>query len=112
MAKKTLLTCDLHGDETPARTVTFALEGSTYEIDLCEEHIGALRDALTPYVGLARRSGGSSRGGGRSRSTSRRDPTQTQAIRDWARGAGHKVSSRGRIPASVVEAYEKSHRSR
>jgi hypothetical protein len=110
MAKKTLLTCDLHGDETTARSVTFALEGSTYEIDLCEEHAGALHDALGPYVGLARRASSTSRGGSRPRSSSRRDPAQTQAIREWARGNGHKVSKRGRIPASVVAAYEAAHR--
>jgi hypothetical protein len=109
MAKKTLLTCDLHGDETTGRTVTFGLEGSAYEIDLCEEHAGALHDALGPYVGLARRTASSGRGG-RSRASSRRDATQTQAIRDWARSNGHKVSSRGRIPASVIEAYEAAHR--
>jgi hypothetical protein len=111
MARKTLLTCDLHGDETPARSVTFALEGSSYEIDLCEEHTGALHDALAPYVGLARRSGSSrSRSTSRARSDGRRDASQTQAIRQWARSNGRKVSKRGRIPASVVEAYHAAQR--
>jgi hypothetical protein len=31
------------------------------------------------------------------------------AIRDWARKNGHAVSDRGRIPASVVDAYEAAH---
>jgi hypothetical protein len=30
----------------------------------------------------------------------------TTAIREWAREHGHKVSDRGRIPKSVIEAYE------
>jgi len=30
----------------------------------------------------------------------------TTAIRDWAREHGHKVSDRGRIPKSVLEAYQ------
>jgi hypothetical protein len=41
-----------------------------------------------------------SRGG-----STRVDREQTQAIREWARNNGHKVSERGRIPASVLEAY-------
>ena len=34
---------------------------------------------------------------------------QAGAIRDWARKNGHNVSDRGRIPASVVNAYEEAH---
>ena len=30
-------------------------------------------------------------------------------IREWARENGHAVSDRGRIAASVIEAYEKAH---
>ena len=33
------------------------------------------------------------------------DREQNQAIRDWARKRGMKVSDRGRIPAEVLEAY-------
>jgi len=32
-----------------------------------------------------------------------------QAIRDWARRNGHQVSDRGRIAASVVDAFEAAH---
>jgi hypothetical protein len=37
------------------------------------------------------------------------DREQASAIRDWARRNGHQVSDRGRIPASVVSAYEDAH---
>jgi hypothetical protein len=30
---------------------------------------------------------------------------QNQAIREWAAGQGMKISERGRIPATVLEAY-------
>jgi hypothetical protein len=33
------------------------------------------------------------------------DREQNQAIREWARKQGMKVSDRGRIPAEVLEAY-------
>ncbi|WP_280377176.1 Lsr2 family DNA-binding protein, partial [Nocardia wallacei] len=36
------------------------------------------------------------------------DREQTAAIRDWARRNGYNVSSRGRIQADVVAAYNKA----
>jgi len=54
-----LLVCDLHGDETPAsQTLEFALDGAAYEIDLCDEHAGQLRESLAGFVGVARRVAG------------------------------------------------------
>lgn len=34
------------------------------------------------------------------------DPQRAQAIRQWARDNGHKVSARGRISAVVIDAYD------
>jgi hypothetical protein len=103
-----LLVDDLDGGGAD-ETVSFALDGANYEIDLSTGNAAALRETLAPYVGHARRA---SRGPGRSATTSRpnkggvrADREQTQAIREWARNNGHKVSDRGRIPASVVDAY-------
>ena len=91
-------------------TVTFALDGVSYEIDLNAKNAGALRDALAPYVGHGRRSvGGGRRSAGRpgaSRGTGKRDLGD---VREWARANGHKVSDRGRISAEVQAAYEKAH---
>ncbi len=110
MAKKTqvILIDDL--DEGQAdETVTFGLDGSTYEIDLSSKNAGALRDALARYVGaahrLARSGGRGAAVSGRGRGAASADREQTQAIRAWARRNGHTVSDRGRIPASIVEAY-------
>jgi Lsr2 len=89
-------------------TVSFGLDGATYEIDLSAKNAAKLRDALAQYVGNARRS---SRSGGRPPGPSRRgrgargDREQTQAIREWARKNGHKIGEKGRIPASILEAY-------
>jgi hypothetical protein len=33
------------------------------------------------------------------------DREQSAAIRDWARRNGHNVSTRGRIPADVIDAF-------
>jgi Lsr2 len=50
----TRLVDDLDGSEA-LTTVSFSLDGSTYEIDLSESHLVALQEALAPYVTAARR---------------------------------------------------------
>ncbi|MDQ3735553.1 MAG: Lsr2 family protein [Actinomycetota bacterium] len=112
MARKVqvILTDDIDGD-TADETVAFALDGTSYEIDLSAKNSKALREAIAPYVGHARRVTKSRRsatsGSGRSGGTA--DRAQTQAIRDWARRNGHKVSDRGRIPSTVIEAFNSAH---
>lgn len=99
-------------DNTDAdETVTFALDGVSYEIDLNTANAAQLRDALAPWVGHARRAGGrkaSGRSSGGSGGGSRRK--DVSAVREWARKNGHDVSERGRIPAAVQEAYDKANR--
>jgi hypothetical protein len=96
---------DLDGGNA-TETVSFALDGSTYEIDLSAQNAAKLRDSLAPYVANARRAGrqlGAARRNGRA--PARADREQTQAIREWARQNGHKVGEKGRIPAAILEAY-------
>jgi hypothetical protein len=101
---------DLDGDKAD-ETVEFGLDGKNYEIDLSGSNAEKLRDALASYVAAARRPGGRRRGGAATASATaaaRRpsvDREQNQAIREWARKRGMKVSDRGRIPADVLEAY-------
>jgi hypothetical protein len=97
---------DLDGDAAD-ETVEFGIDGKTYEIDLSEANAAKLRDGLASYVAAARRSGSRRRGGAGSTSNRRAsvDREQNQAIREWARKRGMKVSDRGRIPAEVLEAY-------
>ena len=100
---------DVDGSEA-SETIEFSLEGRSYELDLSEENAAKLRDAFAPFVGAARRAdGGGRRRSGRGAPAVARpssDRERTQAIREWARENGHKVSDRGRIASSVVEAYE------
>lgn len=104
MAQKVrvLLIDDLDGSDA-VETVSFAVDGVTYEIDLNEKNAGDLRDAFAPWIGHARRSGGRRSGGRRSSSTARNG--DTAAIREWARSNGYEVSDRGRVPADIREAY-------
>jgi hypothetical protein len=99
---------DLDG-ETADETVEFGLDGKSFEIDLSKGNAGRLRDALAEYVAAARKSGGVRRRSATAAAVPPRRPSidreQNQAIRDWARKRGMKVSDRGRIPAEVLEAY-------
>ena len=100
---------DLDG-ESADETIEFGIDGKNYEIDLSKDNAGKLRDALAAYVAAARRSGGRRTRSSASAGPVRRpsiDREQNQAIREWARKRGMKVSDRGRIPAEVLEAYHK-----
>jgi hypothetical protein len=99
---------DLDGAQAD-ETVEFGLDGKNYEIDLSSGNAGKLREALQAYVAAARRPGGRRRSGAAASGGARRaavDRDQNQAIREWARKRGMKVSERGRIPADVLEAYQ------
>ena len=110
MAQKiqVLLVDDLDGSKAD-ESVTFALDGVTYEIDLTSEHAAQLREDFAKWIGAARKVSGrtaSSRGRSRGRRSS---ASSAEAIRQWARANGYTVSDRGRIPQSVREAYEAAH---
>jgi hypothetical protein len=117
MAQKVqvLLVDDLDGGEA-SETVSFSLDGTSYEIDLAQKNAGQLRDSFAKYVAAARKAGRSGGGsvtrsaGGRSRggSGTAMDRDQAAAIRSWAKKQGLKVSDRGRIPASIIEQYNQS----
>jgi len=106
MAQKVqvLLVDDLEGGDAD-ETVSFSLDGTTYEIDLSEKNATKMRDALAPFVGSARKAGGTKRR--RARATSNRE--RSADIRSWAKERGIKVNERGRIPANVVAQYEAAH---
>jgi hypothetical protein len=98
---------DIDGGEA-AETVTFALDGVSYEIDLSEKNAKKLRGDLATWTGHARR-GGSTRPTSRRRGSSASKRSDLAAVREWARANGHKVSDRGRISAEVQAAYDKAH---
>ena len=104
MAQKVniVLVDDIDGSDA-TETVTFALDGTSYEIDLNDKNATKLRDALAPFVGHARKVGGGRRTRSKAASSS---GASAKEIRDWARANGHQVPDRGRIPADVREAFE------
>lgn len=126
MAKtvRVFLTCDLHGDRDQVdgvASVAFGYDGRLLELDLCHEHLSQFSDAISPWASVARPYGSyggpPQEGQEGARRAARRPSTprvgtsreRLAAIREWAKAQGMEVSDRGRIPASVMQAYE--HRS-
>jgi len=107
MAQKVniVLVDDLDGSEA-SETVSFGLDGASYEIDLNSANAGKLRDALSKYVGHARKVGGRRAAGRRGVSSV---GVAAKDVRAWARGNGYDLPDRGRIPADVQAAYAAAH---
>ncbi len=110
MAKKVqVLLVDDVDKSTPAdETVSFALDGVSYEIDLTSENATKLRDDFAMWIGHAERTGGrrSTARAGKAAGAGRKQ--DLGAVREWARANGYTVSDRGRISAEVQQAYEKA----
>jgi hypothetical protein len=112
MARKitTTVVCDLphDGEVVSKETVSFSFEGTAYEIDVCTAHAKELHDKFGAYTGSARRAG-TAAAGRRRRSRTGPGRERSADIRAWARQKGHKVSERGRIPATIISEYEAAH---
>lgn len=109
MAKKVTVTLvdDFDGSGPADETVEFSIDGVSYEIDLSAKNAQKIRDDFKQWIDAGRRVGGRRRGrsGGGARGRASIDREQSAAIREWARRNGHKVSTRGRIPADIIEAF-------
>ncbi len=107
MAQKiqVLLIDDLDGGDAEG-TVRFGLDGVEYEIDLSAEHAEALRRALAPFVGAARRSPAAGRRPARGGRRAGAGGLDTTEVREWARAQGIEVKDRGRMPAEVVARFK------
>ena len=110
MAKRTvhMLIDDIDGGDAD-ETITFALDGIQYEIDLSKKNAAKMRDGIARYIDAGTRLG---RGAttarvtaGRGRGPAKADRDQNRAIREWAQAKGLDVSDRGRIKQEIVERY-------
>ena len=110
MAQKVVveLSDDLDGSQAD-ETITFALDGRSYEIDLNTKNASKLREVLAPYAAAGRKQGGSRRDAKKAavaRDSNRPDPV---AVRAWAESQGIEVAARGRVPAEVIEKFQAAH---
>ena len=109
MARKVVveLVDDFDGKSTAEETVLFSVDGVSYEIDLSVLNASQLRGIFEKWTPHARKVGRVPRSK-TVKAVPAADHEQTTAIRQWATKNGHKVSTRGRISAGVVEAYKKA----
>ena len=117
MAQKvvTLFTDDLTGEESAEiDTYTILVNGAGVEIDLTPDSHDKLMEALGPFLhaeGARRVRDGSTsktrRTRGAQAGSTKSDDSAT--IRTWAKEQGYEVNDRGRVSATVREAYEKAH---
>lgn len=103
---------DLDGTELAdgaGGTVSFALDGTSYEIDLSTANAAKLRGALASYIAAGRKVSGRASTRGGSRPSGSRSAIDAAVVREWARTQGLQVSERGRVSGDIIEAYQARH---
>jgi hypothetical protein len=114
MAHQTTVTYldDIDGGKA-VETVSFALDGAHYAIDLSAKNAKALRKALAEFVEHGRHIKPSTSATGRAQtkgpgrgSRSRPGGHEMAAVRAWAAERGIEVAPRGRIASNVKAQYE------
>ena len=101
MASRTIILLEDDVDGSQAEeTIEFGIDGTTYVIDLSDSNAKKLRGAFDSYISKARKLSGK-------RSTSRKasSAVDLKAVRAWAASHGIELSSRGRVPVSVLQQY-------
>lgn len=106
---KTILVSDLSGNELgqDGQTVKFGFLGADYEIDLSQDEADEFAKVLQTYVKAGRRVGGRRQSG--TAPTTRRDPSQTKAIKSWLDEQGLDYPKRGRLPQDLMDRWESAH---
>ncbi|MFC9359739.1 Lsr2 family protein [Rhodococcus sp. NPDC057014] len=115
MARKVVveLVDDIDGTEfgEDGESISYALDGVEYQIDLRDEHAKEFRETLEYYIDHSTRVGGRKHRSGRSVNpgTAKRRPSEKKKIRAWAIEQGYELASRGRIPAEIEQAFRDAH---
>ncbi|MGY4782743.1 histone-like nucleoid-structuring protein Lsr2 [Rhodococcus opacus] len=99
------------GDGDGGENIAFSVNGVDYEIDLKDKHASKFHKQIGFFIEHAIRVGGRRRRSDRptAGSGSSRKSGETQRIREWAAEQGYDISSRGRIPADVEQAFHDAH---
>jgi|MesohylFT_1024984.scaffolds.fasta_scaffold00794_2 hypothetical protein len=106
MAVLQMITCDLCRDESvKGRHLYFSVDGKEFTLDVCDEHLSEFRTSIGPYVSVATpTTRAAAPKASRSSGSDRR--SDLADIRIWANENGFTVAERGRVPLSVIEAYD------
>ena len=107
---RTILISDLSGDEVEAggESISFSYRGVDYTIDLtAKEAKGSTRPSRC--TSSTRRKGGRSRSARPSSASSHSHAERIGNMKRWAAEQGMDYPKRGRLPKSLVEAYDAAH---
>jgi hypothetical protein len=107
---RTILVSDLSGDEAESggESISFSYKGVDYTIDLTAKEAAGFDKAIAMYVQHARKAGR----GRAERSSSGSSHSQVERVstmKTWADEQGIGYPKRGRLPKSLVEAYDAAH---
>lgn len=107
MSRRTIvqLEDDLSGGDA-AESVSFSLDGKSFEIDLSEDNAARLRELLAPYIAAGRGVRGVRGAQRRAFAASSADEADPATIRAWAVANGYEVSTRGRVSRELKDAYK------
>lgn len=107
--------------KTSVETVSFMVDGASYEIDLGETNASKLRETVSAYIEHARRAGTAKgrqprnpRGSGATLprvlpvGNGSRPTYPSSDVRAWAQAQGIPVKDRGRVPTEIYDQYHAS----
>jgi hypothetical protein len=100
-----LLIDDIDGS-VATETITLTLDGVSYVLDLNADHAASLREAIAGWTVHARRLKAPTRRRGSGPAASSTAGLDLADVRRWARESGYEISDRGRIPGTVLAAYQ------
>ena len=101
-----MLTCDMCGESGDVQTQTIGLDGTTYEIDLCQKDGDGLTRIVAGYIGKAREVSARRRPrrnarGSRAKTPAARDRVSTPAARDGAKAKSPGILVYGVLPDDI-----------
>jgi hypothetical protein len=107
---RTILISDLSGDEVEAggESVAFSYQGVDYTIDLTAKEAAGFDKAIAMYVEHATKAG-RARSGRPSPASTQHHAERIGNMKRWAAEQGIDYPKRGRLPKSLVEAYDAAH---
>ncbi|MFT4124862.1 MAG: Lsr2 family protein [Gordonia sp. (in: high G+C Gram-positive bacteria)] len=89
-----------------AITISFSIDGESYEFDTSPSHAKEFHKDLEKYVEASRSAAPEPAPVKPARRRRKPAAPDTKVVREWAREAGYEVSERGRISADIIAAYE------
>jgi hypothetical protein len=106
-----ILVDDLDGRKEGVERRPLVFEGVAYDLDLCEDNMAQLREALSRFLAVARprRRSEATKASVQppSKKAAHNDPAQLAEIRRWLRAHGYKLADHGRIPNNLMETWQK-----